>query len=217
MTSVTPVATTAVTWVVLPEDRPSPVSLVGLFVSFVGAVLLVSVSGPLTLTAALLGKALLVVGVGGLAVGSVLVRWAPKTVPSTAQTGWAALVGAIVIHVLSHFSGEQWTIAEVTPTGVAAVTYLAVGATAVAYVLFFDLLDRHPAIEVTLVTYVVPVIGALTGWLLFEERLTARMAAAFALILVGFLLMKRRELRETLQRWYDGPYAAMLDPSRGDD
>jgi hypothetical protein len=43
------------------------------------------------------------------------------------------------------------------------------------------------------------------------------MVAAFALIFVGFLLMKRRELRETVQRWYDGPYAALLDPPHGDD
>ena len=200
MTSLTPVATTAVSWLALPDDRLSPVSLAGLFISFGGAVLLVSPSGPVAVTTALLGKALLLLGVLGLAFGSVLVRWASTSLPSTARTGWATLVGAAVIHGLSVLAAEQWTVAEATPLGVAAVGYLAVGATAVAYVLFFGLLDRHPAIEVTLVTYVVPVVAAVTGWILFDEQLSWQMAVGFLVIVVGFVVMKRRELRAELER-----------------
>ncbi|MFH5801390.1 hypothetical protein [Haladaptatus sp. CMAA 1911] len=74
--SLTPIATVAISWGMLPQDRLTVASLVGLFVSFSGAVLMVWPSDLATVTAALVGKALLFVGVLGLAVGSVLIRWA---------------------------------------------------------------------------------------------------------------------------------------------
>ncbi|SFR65480.1 DMT family transporter [Halogeometricum limi] len=199
MTSLTPIATAAVSWVVLLEDRLTVVSLFGLFVSFGGALLFVLPTGPATLTAAVVGKLLLLVGVAGLAVGSVLMRWASTSLASVPRTAWATLVGAAFIHVLSVLAGEQWS-ATVTTTGLASLLYLSVGATVVGYVLFFTLLDRHPAIEVTLVTYLVPVVAAAAGWLLFGEAISARMGAGFAVVVVGFLLMKRRELRAEFAR-----------------
>ncbi|WP_231186511.1 DMT family transporter [Haladaptatus sp. DYF46] len=199
MMSLTPIATVAVSWTMLPEDRLTVASMVGLFVSFSGAVLMVWPSDLATVTAALVGKALLFVGVLGLAIGSVLIRWASAPLPSTARTAWSVLVGAVVIHVLSVLAGEQWAM-NVTTTGIASVLYLGVGATAIGYVLFFGLLDRYPAIEVNLVTYLVPIVATVAGWTLFEEHISWRMPVGFLVIAIGFCLMKRRELRVELER-----------------
>lgn len=99
--------------------------------------------------------------------------------------------------------GEQW-MSGVTWTRFAAVLYLSIGATVVAYVLFFRLLDRHPAIEVTLLTYLVPIVAALMGWVLFGEHVTLQTAAGFLVVLVGFGVMKRRELQSEVDRVRDG-------------
>lgn len=88
-------------------------------------------------------------------------------------------------------------------TGIAAVLYLSVGATVAAYVLFFRLLDRYPAIEVTLLTYLVPIVAALTGWVLFGEHVTLQTAAGFLVVLVGFGVMKRRELQSEVDHVHD--------------
>lgn len=96
---------------------------------------------------------------GVLELGSALVRRTSTSLPNVARVAWSALVGGLVIHGLSAFTGEQW-VSSVTWTGIAAVLYLGVGATVVAYVLFFRLLDRHPAIEVTLLTYLIPIVAA---------------------------------------------------------
>ncbi|WP_435157045.1 DMT family transporter [Haladaptatus sp. DFWS20] len=197
MMSLTPIATVSVSWVLLPEDRLTLVSLVGLFVSFGGALLLLRPADTATISAAVVGKALLLVGVLGLAVGSSLIRWASASLPSTTRTAWSALLGAVVIHSLSVLSGEQWGL-SVTMTGLVSLLYLSVGATAFAYVLFFSLLDRYPAIEVTLITYLVPLVAAVVGWSLFDEPITRRMVAGFLVIVVGFSLMKYRALRNEL-------------------
>lgn len=193
MMSLIPIATAAFSWVVIPEDRLTPVSLAGLFISFIGAVLLF---WPITLSVIddeLVGKGLLLVGVLGAAIGGVLLRWAPARLSRPAQTTWSVLIGAVIVHWLSLAVGEQWT-PVVTPVGIAALVYLGVLGTVVAYLLFFSLFDRHSAIEVSLVTYLVPVVAATGGWVAFGEEITLPMVGGFVVIVTGFALMKRREL-----------------------
>lgn len=118
---------------------------------------------------------------------------------STARTAWSALAGALVIHGLSVLVGEQWS-ADLTAEAIGVLVYLGVLETVVAYVLFSSLFERHSAIEVTLVTYLVPVVAASAGWAPFGERLTWRMSGGFLVVVLGFALMKRRELRAELVR-----------------
>lgn len=201
MTGLIPIATAAFSWLLLPEDRLTPLSLVGLLISFGGATLVVQPPDRTVVNATMIGKGLLFAGVAGSALGSVLIRRAAAPISSTAQTAWAVLLGAGVIHGL-HFVTEEPSvaIANVTMGSVAALLYLSGPATVVAYSLFFSLLKRHSAIETTLVTYLVPVVAAATGWLLFAEPVTRNMVAGFLILLVGFGLLKRRELRAEFVR-----------------
>lgn len=200
MTALIPIATTAFSWLLLPEDRLTPLSVVGLGISFAGAVLIVFPAGAALATTEVIGKGLLFAGVLGSALGSVLIRRAAAQISSAAQTAWAALLGAGVIHGLHFLAGEP-SVTTVTVSSVAALLYLSVPATVVAYTLFFSLLERHSAIEITLVTYLVPIVATGTGWLLFAEPVTRRMLAGLGVVLVGFGLLKRRELRTELARF----------------
>lgn len=194
MASLIPILTAAISWLLLPEDRLTPLSLLGLCISFGGAVLVVQPPGTAVVTAELVGKGLLFAGVVGSALGSVLIRRAAASISSTAQTAWSVLLGAVIIHGL-HLVADEPPLTSVSADSVAALLYLSVPATVVAYVLFFSLLERHSAIEITLVTYLVPIVATGVGWLLFAEPITATMLAGFAIIVVGFALLKRRELR----------------------
>lgn len=198
MTSLIPIATAAVSWVVVPGDRLSATALAGLVVSFAGAVLLAWPGDPATLDPHLVGTALMLLGVGGAAVGGVLIRWAAAPLAAPAQTAWATLLGAGLIHVFSHLAGEQWAASDLTMPALGALLYLGLVGTAVGYVLFFRLLATHSAIEVSLVTYLVPVVAAGVGWLAFDEPIGAHMVAGFLVVFVGFVLMKHRELRDEL-------------------
>jgi len=199
MPSLIPIVTTVFSWLLLPTDRLTPVSLIGLLISFAGAVVLVWPTGPVTLSAGLLGKGLLIVGVIGAALGSVLIRWTSPSLSTTPLVAWSVVVGAVVIHILSFVAGDMWA-GNVTVLGVLSLAYLSTVATVVAYILYFSLLERYSAIEMTLVTYLVPLVAAAAGVVLFDEPITTRLAGGFAMILLGFGLMKREPLRAQLNR-----------------
>lgn len=193
MTSLIPIATTAVSWVILPDDRLRPAAVAGLVISFVGALFLFRPTGSVAVQSALLGKGLLLIAVLGTAVGGVLIRLASARLPRPGQTAWSVLVGAVIIHGLSVLAGESWSLG-LTVASVGALAYLVVPGTVAAYLLFFSLFDAHSAIEISLVTYVVPVVAALAGWLALGESVTPQLILGFAVIVLGFGLMKRRAL-----------------------
>ena len=57
--------------------------------------------------------------------------------------------------------------------------------TAVAFILFFDLLKRNGATAATTVTFVIPVFGILWGSLFLQEQITGRMILGMVIALLG--------------------------------
>lgn len=82
-----------------------------------------------------------------------------------------------------------------------AVAYLGILSTFIAYLLYFSLLQRRPSFEVMLMMYLAPVVAAIFGWLLFSDPVTSSMIGGFLLVVGGFALMKRQEIRTELTRF----------------
>lgn len=91
--------------------------------------------------------------------------------------------------------------ASASPASLGAVVYLSLIATVLAYQLYFSLLRRYPAIEVTLITYLVPVVAIIAGSVLFDERVTLRVVGGFVVVIIGFVLLKRDAIEEQVGRW----------------
>ena len=80
----------------------------------------------------------------------------------------------------------------------AAVTALAVFSTAIAYILYFRLLASAGAVNLMLVTFLMPAISILLGVFLLDERLNSHqllgmLVIAGALVLVDGRLLSRRQ------------------------
>jgi drug/metabolite transporter (DMT)-like permease len=82
----------------------------------------------------------------------------------------------------------QWPSATVTW----AVVGLALLCTAVAFVLFFALIDEVGPVRATVITYVNPAVAVALGVLLLDEPLTIGIVVGFALVLAGSVLATRR-------------------------
>lgn len=107
------------------------------------------------------------------------------------------LGGALVMHVTSLALGESFVPAEWThPRALGAVAYLALVASALGFLLYFRLLERLGAVEINMVSYVAPIVAAVVGWLLLGQVVDVPTVVGFGCILVGFVLVKRRALRE---------------------
>jgi drug/metabolite transporter (DMT)-like permease len=134
------------------------------------------------------------------ALGSVLTRRLDADIRIETLEAWSMLGGALVMHGVAVGIGES--VADITWTveAVAALGYLSVVASALGFLIYFDLLDRLGAIEINLVSYVAPAFAALAGWLFLDEIPTAYTVVGFVLIFVGFVLVKHRVVRAELPR-----------------
>ena len=185
---------------VLPTEQLRPLSVAGPGIGFVGAVVMLVPSGATTFTGSLVGKAVLFGGAGGIALASVLIRYVDPSLSSPVQTAWSAALGAVLLHAPSPLLGETWG-GEVSVSAGVAVGYPGVVSTVGAYLLYFSLLGRRPSIGVTLMMYPAPVVAAVAGWPLFGEPITSPMIGGSLLVVGGFALMKRREIRAALTRY----------------
>jgi len=199
--SLSPVLTTGFARAFLPAERLTAVGVVGLLVGFVGVVVL-SRPDPNNLidprTASLF---LVFLAAASFALGSVLTRRIDASLPVETMEAWSMLVGALAMHGASAALAESASDVRWTGEAVLALGYLVVAASALGFLIYFDLLDRLGPIEINLVSYAAPVVAAITGLLFLGETPTAYTAAGFGLILAGFVLLKRRALRAELDRY----------------
>jgi drug/metabolite transporter (DMT)-like permease len=198
--SLSPVLTTGFARAFLPSERLTALGVVGLLVGLVGVAVLTRPDPSNLLSSGLVAKLLVFGAAASFALGSVLTRRVEADLPIETMEAWSMLLGALLMHAVAVGIGESPAAIRWTPESVTALVYLAVVASAVGFLIYFDLLERLGPIEINLVSYVAPVFAALTGWAVRDETPTVATVAGFVLIFGGFVLLKRRTLREELPR-----------------
>ena len=192
--SLVPIATAAVAALWIGGTNLDARGAVGVVLAFVG-VGLVAQPDPANLAGGVtIGVGLISIGVLAVAVGSVGLRTVETSFSSIALTGWAMGFGALLIHGLSLGFGEAQRLPATELPALAALGFLGLLASAVAYTIYFTLLGRLGAFEINLVSYVVPVVATVTGALLLGEPVTPLTVAGFAVIVIGFGLLKRHAI-----------------------
>ncbi|MCY4732503.1 EamA family transporter [Natronomonas gomsonensis] len=195
--SLSPVLTTAFARALLPQERLTVVGLVGMILGLVGVTILAR-PDPANLVGSRF-EALVFGATLCFALGSVLTRRLDTDLPIETMEAWSMVGGAALMHALSLGLGES--VSGFPPLrATVALVYLAVVASAAGFLIYFDLLERLGPIEINLVSYVAPVFAAVAGFLFLQEVIDAPTVLGFLVILVGFLLIKRREIRTELDR-----------------
>jgi len=193
--SLVPILTTAFAWTLLPTRPHSPTGIAGVVLGLVGVAIIARPAPNQVVTAGVLGPAVVLLAAVSVSLGSVLLDRGERTLSVVPLTAWAMLVGGVMLNAVGLGLGESPAAIDPTLTAVVAVLYLGIFASAVAYIVYFDLLARYGPLEVNLVAYASPVVAAVAGWLLLAEPITPTTVGGFAVILAGFVLLKRRELR----------------------
>ncbi|MFD1513537.1 DMT family transporter [Halomarina rubra] len=191
--SLSPVLTVAFAAVVLREGRIEGLGMLGLAFGFVGVVLVAN-PDPSALGDDAMGIALVFFGGASFALGAVLTRPFDTDLPIATMEGWAMLSGSAMLHVAGVARGETLAQIHLTPTAVASFLYLTLVSGVVAFLLYFELLDRVGPTEINLIGYLEPVVAALMSWLVLGEFVDMATATGFAVIFLGFALLKRDAL-----------------------
>jgi len=198
--SLSPVLTTGFARMFLPDERLTAAGVAGLCLGLLGVVVLARPEPGALLTGGVVAKLLVFGAATAFSLGSVLTRRIDAQLPIETMEAWSMLGGAVLMHAVAFGLGESLADVTVSIEGVLALAYLSLAASALGFLIYFDLLDRLGAVEINLVSYVAPVFAALAGWLFLDERLSLTTAVGFTLIFVGFLLVKRRAIRGELPR-----------------
>lgn len=197
LVSLSPVLTTGFTRVLLPSDTLSVVGIIGVLAGLLGVAVIAQPDPNRLLATDVIAKGFVFCAAASFALGSVLTRRINASMPIETMEAWSMLGGALMMHIVSVTLGEPLEPAMwATPEVVGALAYLSLVASAVGFLLYFDLLDRLGAVEINMVSYVAPIFAAVVGWLYLGEVVNTATLIGFGLIAFGFVLVKRQALRE---------------------
>ncbi len=192
-----PIAT-AVWALFLLGERLSLPGILGVAIGFVGISFVIQPDPNNILGGDTLGRLLIVGQVISVALGGVLVQRAAPTIDRIALTGWSMLLGALVLHGASLGAGELPDTSATALTAISAVLYLGVFSTAIAFYIFFYILETHGAFETSLVSYLVPVVATLVGVFVLGESINPLTFVGFGLVVIGFTLLKREAISDVI-------------------
>lgn len=202
--SFAPIITPVIAIQILPTERIYSTDVIGLCAGLAGVIAIATAGG--SFDGQLIGVALVVASAVVFALGSVLTERWTGALPPMSLHAWSMITGAVFLHTTAAvYSGASLRDVTWTPSAVAALTYLGVFATAGGFFLYFTLLTRIGATNVSLINYASPVVATIVGATLLGEQITAATVVGFALIVAGFALCNIRPLWQLTRPIRDAP------------
>ena len=160
---------------------------IGLFIGFGGAVLIVWPGGGLD-TSHFGMQLLILLGVFVWSATTVYIRNVHSKLDLLAFSAMQMLLGGVMMTAVGLALGEadEWVW---SPTGLAAMAYLTVASSCIAYTAFSWLArNTTPAMAGTY-SYVNPAIAAILGWWFLDELLSANQLVGMAIMFAGVALV----------------------------
>jgi drug/metabolite transporter (DMT)-like permease len=170
-------------------ERVSATGLLGLLIGLLGVVAIVG----LDLNASDVGSLVAVfVVVVGYALGPAILSRRLATVSTVGVMTLSLLLCAAVYVPLV---AVQLPAAMPSLDAIVAVVILGVVCTALAFLLFADLISEIGPVRATVITYVNPAVAAVLGVVILNETFTVGMGVGFALVILGSVLATRPSRR----------------------
>jgi len=159
----------------------------GLFIGFVGVVVL-ALPGFDFGTDRFVGALYVLLGAVGTAIGNVLLKLQAGEGDVYLPMGIQLILGAAFLLFASLLAGEGFEV-DWTWSFAGVVFVLAVPATALMVVLWYELLARAPLNKLNPFTFLTPVFGLLIGALFFDETFSAVEITGIAITVVGLIVI----------------------------
>jgi len=192
LVAVVPLWMVLLDWLRPGGRRPAAPVFVGLALGLVGLGLLVgpdAMHGNGGVNA--IGAAVLMAGSLSWAVGSLLVKRAPRATSGLNGSGTQMLAGGLCLLAVGLALGElsQLDLAHVTGRSLLGFLYLVTFGSLIGFTAYFYLLAHTTAAKAATYAYVNPVVAVVLGWAFANEPLTMRTMLAAAVILAGVAII----------------------------
>lgn len=193
MMGVMPISTLVMAHLVFADERLTRGRLLGVTLGFAGVLTLVGwqalagAGGDVAHELAVLG------GAFSYAVATVFTRRFVRRTGPVMAAG-AVLAGSLALLPMALTEARPWADGVTLEAGAALLT-LGLLPTGLAALIYFHLVKTLGASRFAQVNFLIPVFGVVWGTLFLDERPGMRLFVALALILLGLVLVTRRERR----------------------
>lgn len=193
LNATTPLFTLGVAHLATRDERITAAKAAGIGLGFAGVVVMLAgegLGGEAVAMGACLAAALSygIAGVWGR-------RFRAMGVAPLATAFGQVVASSLLLFPVWLVADAPWTLGWPGQGPILAVIALAGLSTALAYLIYFRLLARAGATNLSLVTFLIPVSASLMGWLVLDERLAPAQLAGLALIMAGLAVIDGRLVR----------------------
>lgn len=180
------------------HDEPITLGrLLGLLVGYAGVIIIVSPGLAKSTGSEVTGELALVGSTISYGIGAVYsrrnMRGLRPMIPAVFQVGFAFLM----VSALALINEKPFEVAW-NGDALLAVAWLGVFGSGAAYLLNFRLLSRIGATRTSILAYFLPVIGIVSGAIMFQEKIDPVVLAGTALVLGGIALVNGRFLQRQI-------------------
>ncbi|EGU35947.1 ABC transporter, membrane spanning protein [Vibrio ichthyoenteri ATCC 700023] len=185
LNAATPIFTVVVAGMLLPDERPTPLKLLGVVIGFVGVVIMIGLPA-LGGEGKLLAQLAIVAATISYAFAGVYGRrFKTLGVSPLITAAGQVTASTLVLLPMALFIDGPLEVEAVQIDTWLAISGLAIISTAVAYVLYFKILELAGATNLLLVTLLVPVSAVLLGSMFLNESLGLIHFLGMTLIALG--------------------------------
>lgn len=191
LNATTPLFAVVVAHAFTKDERLTASRALGVLVGFSGVVVMVGGAALQSLGTAVLAQIACLGAALSYALAGVYAKRFRGTPPMAIATGQLTASATILFPIVI-LVDQPWTLAQPSLEAAAAVLALALVSTALAYIFFFRLLASAGAVNITLVTFLVPMTAILLGVLILDDRLEWKHFAGMTLIALGLAAIDGR-------------------------
>ncbi|HMS19376.1 EamA family transporter [uncultured Sphingorhabdus sp.] len=175
------------------DEKATPARIIGVLVGMAGIVVMVGPEAMKGLSNNLLAQIACIVSTIFYSFAAIYGRRLSQTelTPMAVATG-QTLVAALMMVPIVAVMDQPWTMATPRLDSTLAGITLALFSTALAYTLYFRLIDRSGASNAQLVAFLMPILAVILGIAFLGESLSGGQIAGAGLIAVGLAILDGR-------------------------
>ena len=170
------------------DERFSKLQLFGLFVGFLGIIILVN---PANSSTTLLSSFYALLGASCYALCGVFIQKYLEDINKFVLIGWSLAFGSIVLMPLAIFNIPESVPSKAT---ILSVLWLGCISTGLAFIGYVRLIEKIGAVRTSTVAYLLPVFGIIWGYLFLGETITLNIVIGCIMVLVGIFFATNKKV-----------------------
>lgn len=189
-----PLFTIIIAHFLIVEERLTNQKIVGVLLGFAGLIVLVTPSLSKGVEGSFWGILSITAAAVSYGIGLSYIRKHFTNAPSFKAAAAQLFSVTIYLVPLAFIAYPEFSLGAVSYSALGSILVLALFGTAIAFIVYFKLIERSSAGYASLVTYLMPIYGVLLGVIFLNERVSLWMIVGALLILFGIRVTKKTRI-----------------------